>query len=117
MKTYFSKKAIIGLAASLALSLLTSCTFVSKYSNRDNALKLRKGMPEAEVLAIMGEPLRNAKFSQPDIWFYYIETRWAFDCKVTRDECLPIVFKDGKIQGWGVEYYKEHIEFPDNTKK
>ncbi len=112
MKKIFNSKFPIVAVAVAMMFLLSSCAFFSKYTNRENSMKLRKGMTKQEVLAVMGEPLRGKHFNQPDIWFYYIETRWAFDCQITRDECLPIIFKDGKIQGWGVEYYKQNVEIP-----
>ena len=100
-------------AAAMALGM-SAC---AKYQNRDHALKLRVGMTKEETLAIMGEPIRGKQYCQPDIWFYYIETQWWWDFQSTRDECLPIVFKDGKIAGWGVEYYKCNVLFPEEKER
>ena len=104
------------LAAALVLSLC-SCTYFSQYDNRKHAEKLRLGMTKDEVLAVMGEPLRNQKYHRPDIWFYYIETRYGWDFQVTRDECLPIVFKNGVVVGWGKKYYYEVVEVTGRTGK
>ena len=88
----------------------------AKYQNRDNAMQLRNGMTKEEVLKIMGEPIRGKPYCTPDIWFYYVETKWWWDFQSTRDECLPVVFKDGKIVGWGVEYYKRNVLYPINQE-
>lgn len=73
-------------------------------TNVENSKKLRVGMTKSEVLAVMGEPVKNESFSRPDIWFYYFNTNWI-DGFVTEDECFPVVFKDGKVAGWGNAYY------------
>ena len=84
-------------------------------------------MTKHEVLAVMGEPLRDETFCKPDVWFYYFDTNW-FDGFVTEDECFPLVFKDGKLQGWGNEFYtrmrierknqvRERLELPSEEKK
>ena len=43
---------------------------------------------------------------------------------VTEDECFPVVFKDGKVSGWGHAYYtryrienREKIDVVDLKKK
>ncbi len=82
---------------------LNGCGYFSQFDNFENSRQLRVGMSEEQVLAIMGEPLQES-FSQKDVWFYYIETRWS-DGQNTIDECMPLVFKDGKLAGWGNDYY------------
>ena len=82
--------------------------------NVENSKKLRVGMTKSEVLAIMGEPEKNETFNRPDIWFYYFNTNWI-DGFVTEDECFPVIFKDGKVAGWGNAYYtRSRVE---NRKK
>lgn len=103
------------LYVAMILPLLCSCTYFSQFSNRGNAAKLRVGMSKEETLAVMGEPLKDKKFNSPDVWYYYIETLWGFDCQATRDECMPVVFVNGRIAGWGDEYYKKNITL--NTGK
>ncbi len=73
-------------------------------TNVENSKQLRVGMTKAEVLAIMGEPVKNETFNRPDTWFYYFNMNW-FDGFITEDECFPVVFKDGKLAGWGHIYY------------
>ena len=76
-------------------------------TNVNNSKKIRIGMTKSEVLAIMGEPVKNESFNRPDIWFYYFNMNWL-DGFVTEDECFPVVFKDGKVSGWGHAYYTRY---------
>lgn len=115
MNLFRIKKLLLtAMATALALTLC-SCGYFSQYSNRDNSMNLRLGMTKDEVLKVMGEPLRNQHYHQPDIWFYYYETRWAWDFQMTRDECLPVVFKDGTLVGWGKDYYYRVVEVTGRT--
>ena len=75
--------------------------------NVANSRNLRVGMTKNEVLEIMGEPIRDEKFCEPDLWFYYIEMVWG-DGLITPEECLPLVFEDGKLIGWGNDFYLDH---------
>ena len=110
-------KTASALAIALALSaLLPACGLLNyvNYSetskNEENAKKLRIGMSKEEAKSIMGDAI-SEPYSQPNVWFYYERTRWM-DGKATRDECLPLVFDtDGKLEGWGQDYYKANCEF------
>ena len=75
--------------------------------NISNSRDLRVGMTKSEVLAIMGEPIRDESFCKPDIWYYYIEMVWG-DGLMTEDECMPLVFEDGLLIGWGNDFYVSH---------
>lgn len=72
--------------------------------NINNAKQLRIGMTKAEVLALMGEPLKDEEFNKPDIWYYYFDCNWL-DGLTTEEECFPLVFSDGKLIGWGNRFY------------
>ena len=87
--------------------LLTSgCAYHEQMSNLENSKKLRRNMSKAQVLKIMGEPVKNQKYSGPNVWFYYTHTEWN-DGYTTEDECLPLIFKNGKLDGWGWNYYEK----------
>lgn len=75
--------------------------------NVENSRNLRVGMTKNEVLEVMGEPIRDEKFCDPDLWFYYIEMVWG-DGLVTPEECMPLVFKDGKLIGWGNDFHLDY---------
>lgn len=98
------KKYIILLFAALCCAGCSLNPFRIAEMNVENSKRLRIGMTKAEVLAIMGEPVKNETFNKPDIWFYYFNMNWG-DGFVTEDECFPLIFKDGKLAGWGNEYY------------
>lgn len=72
--------------------------------NVENSKSLRIGMTKAEVLNVMGDPVSDETYCTPDVWFYYHKTVWA-DGLVTEDECMPLVFEDGKLAGWGNSFY------------
>jgi outer membrane protein assembly factor BamE (lipoprotein component of BamABCDE complex) len=101
--------------ACLALALFAcSCQYFVQDEmdrNKSNLAKLRVGMDKAEVKEIMGEPLIKEVYDTPDVWYYYVQPRWQ-DGAATRDECAPVVFdEDGRLAGWGKEYYKANCEF------
>lgn len=97
------KKIWLLLAAASVMLLVNGCGYFSQYDNFENSRLLRVGMTQDQVRKIMGEPL-DVQFASADVWYYYIRTCWH-DGQTTIDECLPIVFKDGKVTGWGNEYY------------
>ena len=100
------KKNVLLLTILTVITLSVSgCIFTDQYKNFENSAKLRVGMTREQVLSIMGKPL-EAVFAKPDVWYYYIETRWH-DGQETIDECMPLVFKGGKLAGWGNDYYKQ----------
>ena len=91
--------------------IFAGCSTVNPYmrakENVENSKRLRVGMTKAEVLAIMGEPLREESFNRPDLWYYYFETNWL-DGLITEDECFPLVFSNGKLVGWGNSFYSRY---------
>ena len=95
-------------ATALFLAAAAGCTpwGIAK-QNIENSRNLRVGMTKNEVLEIMGEPIRDEKFCEPDLWFYYIEMVWG-DGLITPEECMPLVFKDGKLIGWGNDFYLDY---------
>jgi hypothetical protein len=87
--------------------LLGGCGYFAQFDNFENAAKLRVGMTKEQVKEIMGEPVDEV-FTRPDLWYYYVNTQWH-DGLTTRDECMPLVFKDGKLAGWGNDYYNRMV--------
>lgn len=83
--------------------LLVSCT--DAYRNRQNAEKLKIGMTKDEVVAIMGEPIKDERYCKPDVFFYYADPQWS-DGNMTSDECMPLVFEKDKLVGMGKDFYK-----------
>ena len=104
------------LASVAAALLLGGCMpWREAQTNVENSKNLRVGMTKVEVLRIMGEPLQDETFCRPDLWYYYIETVWA-DGLVAEEECMPLVFKDGILIGWGrVFLTKYRLRSKDNA--
>ena len=109
MNFFWRKIAMIaGCAAVLALA--GGCSWmpwVEASQNVENSRRLRIGQTKSEVLAIMGEPVSDEIYCTPDVWFYFIQTVWM-DGLTTEDECMPLVFEDGKLIGWGNEFYTNY---------
>ena len=99
---------LLFVAAAVGLAL-SGCQlpFQQAVQNVENSRQLRVGMTKIQVLEIMGEPLSGETFCEPDTWYYYIRTVWA-DGLTTRDECMPLVFSDGKLIGWGNRFHTEY---------
>lgn len=91
----------------LALSGCSNTGYFAARRNLQNSAGLRVGMTKAQVIEVMGEPVTGEDYCRPDVWFYYIDPQW-YDGLTTQDECMPLVFKDGKLLGWGNEYYNRY---------
>ncbi len=90
----------------LLFLLLQGCQIHERQTNLENSKQLRVGMTKEDVLNVMGEPIVDEKFTSANLWFYYIDTKW-YDGLTTEDECMPLIFKDGKLSGWGNDYYNQ----------
>ncbi len=84
---------------------IAGCSTAAK--NVENSKQLRVGMTKSEVLEVMGEPLSGESFCKPDLWFYYYKNVWA-DGLTTEDECMPLVFENGRLAGWGNRFYASY---------
>jgi outer membrane protein assembly factor BamE (lipoprotein component of BamABCDE complex) len=78
--------------------------------NKRGLMTLVMGMSKAEVLTVMGEPTlyesyQNLNGKQVDILFYYTQRKIA-DYNRTKDECTPVVVENGKLIGFGDEFYE-----------
>lgn len=78
--------------------------------NNNALLTLEMDMKKQEVLKIMGKPDLNEAYKSLNgkrmtIFFYYTQRKWS-DGSVTKDETTPVVFENGKLVGWGSEFYE-----------
>ena len=96
------KYCFLGCFAAIFLLFMTGCYF-DQYTNVEKAKQLRVDMSKEEVLAIMGEPV-EVELRSPDLWFYFIRSYWH-DGMITEDECMPVVFENDKVIGWGNRFY------------
>lgn len=73
-------------------------------SNRKQIAALDTGEPLAFILQKMGTPDFDERLSKEDADYrilFYRTQRVKSDGLTTRDECTPLVFKDGILIGWG----------------
>lgn len=114
----FFLKTLVLIAAAALLSSCEYCNwaYFQGEDTRAKMSKIRLGMTKQEVLDMMGEPLRKEKFNKPDIWFYYTDVHWG-DSLEAREECAPIVFSEGRVIGWGNDFYQKNYEFRDWDKE
>ena len=91
----------------VALLLLTACGMEERAHNRQGVANLNKGMTKQEVTSLLGQPLTDEVYNEPDVWFYYTECRWS-DGAITRDECTPVVFENDRVVGWGHDFLKRY---------
>ena len=107
---FFGRKIAMIAGCAAVLALAGGCSWmpwVEASQNVENSKRLRIGQTKSEVLAIMGEPVSDEIYCTPDVWFYFIQTVWM-DGLTTEDECMPLVFEDGKLIGWGNEFYTNY---------
>ena len=98
--------------------ILVGCHGATASQNNSNLLKLEIGDTKSTVLAIMGNPHRNEKYQIEnhtyDVWFY--RTAHTPDDRETDDEFTPIVIIDGKVTGWGRNFYDNTIKIKQEIK-
>lgn len=78
--------------------------------NNDKLLQLKIGMPQNEVLKLMGKPERSEGYAWGSAWLY--RTAMTSGVYGTADsDFTPVVFDpDGKIVGWGRNFFIEHVK-------
>ena len=86
--------------------------------NNNALLNLDIGMSSGEVLFVMGSPSLNEAYESLNgkavvIFFYYTQ-RQRQDGNETNDEMTPVVLEDGRLVGWGDEFYKNKMEIDVN---
>ena len=97
---------LLGMVASI-MFLVTGCAYKEAADNLHKTNQLRINMTQEQVKAIMGEPIKDQEYAQPNVWYYYTSPQWI-DGYTTEDECIPLVFKKGKLAGWGWNYFEKY---------
>ncbi|MGQ9688729.1 MAG: DUF3192 domain-containing protein [Desulfobaccales bacterium] len=71
------------------------------------AASLELNMSREEVRALLGSPERTEGFKAQGraliVWFYLLESRPG------RRVLTPVVFEDGRLSGWGEDFYKRRL--------
>lgn len=79
-----------------------------EYNNREHISKLKTGTSFETVLTTMGVADFNELYERNDgvvRVLYYRTNRAAKDGITTKQECTPLVFKNGMLVGWGDKAY------------
>lgn len=82
---------------------LLGCGGIQASKNSKALSQLRIGQSFDEVISFMGKPARTQATGSKQYWLYWT-TGFANN---DYDHFTPIVFVDGKVQGWGKQYFKE----------
>ncbi len=86
--------------------------------NNENLLRMKIDMSKAETKDLMGQPERSEGYAWGSAWLY--RTAMTSGVYGTADsDFTPIVFdQDGKVLGWGRNFFVEHIKrYEINIKK
>lgn len=83
--------------------------------NTYNLERLLRGMTREDVYTIMGMPDLYGRYETVDrdyvsVFYYYTATQ-VDDGAAARNEVTPLVIRNGKLVGWGVEYLQSIPEY------
>ncbi len=98
------KRLLFAVFFAAGLLLISGCQIQERQRNLENSKSLRVGMTKDQVLAVMGEPLTDEIYTTGNVWFYYIDTKW-YDGLAAEEECMPLIFRNGNLVGWGNDFY------------
>ena len=107
------KKVVV---VSLLLFFLQGCSW---NTNRENLNNIEVGMNKAQVLEIKGKPYRREAEGRYE-WLLY-QTRdtsgWRREylTRTKSDFLTPYLFEDGKLIGWGQNFWKSKEQKYDIT--
>ena len=79
-------------------------------SNRRNLMKLEIGMAKQEVISVMGNPYNREAYALPDgkpLEFLIYLTKYTDSGSIPDSDTTPICFVDGKVTGWGRNFYEQ----------
>ena len=109
----------------LLVAGLTSCNIYPGKENRKHLMELKRGMNKQQIIDTMGLPNRNEAFANNnggsiEIFFYNITDEWAMEedtgnpfydgsCRYSSN-CVPLVIENGRLIGWGKEFYQEKLK-------
>jgi len=75
---------------------------------RNNLMKLEINMSKQQVLEIMGSPYKREAYLTPDgkaLEFLIYLTQYTDSGSIPDTDTTPICFVDGKVTGWGRNFY------------
>ena len=82
--------------------------------NRANMLSLKIGMTKGEVVSLMGSPHKNEAYETKTggvmEYLMYITSADLSHSDWRDSELTPLCIIDGKLKGWGRNYYDDTIK-------
>lgn len=78
--------------------------------NRKNLMKIEVGMPKAEIINIMGNPYDREAYTVQNgdiVEFLIYLTKYTDSGPIPDRDTTPICFLNGKVTGWGRNFYIE----------
>jgi Protein of unknown function (DUF3192) len=100
MRTYRPAGAIVII---LAAAILSGCWQVQSGVNAFNTIRLHEGMTRDDVIATMGKPQIRETYGKTEFLIY----RTDFPIGTERADFTPVGLVNGKVTGWGRQYYAE----------
>ena len=88
----------------LVVVVVSGCGIARQVKSREahgHFMQLQVGMDKEAVLALMGSPYAREAYGDAE-FLIYETNHWAND---ERKRFTPILFKNGKVVGWGQKYY------------
>ncbi len=76
--------------------------------NRNNLMKIEVGMSKKEVIDVMGMPYDREVYSAPDgvvLEFLIYLTKYTDSGSIPDRDTTPIGLVNGKVTGWGRNFY------------
>ncbi len=135
MKGLIMKKTAVVFILFMLSAGCTSSLDRVRTANRQNLLKLSVGMTKEQALSIMGHKSGGGRFGEPtvnspykseilqsgdktfEVLYYYTDIKSviyaANPAAISDDELTPLVFDNGKLIGWGMDFL-ENIKNKDN---
>ena len=85
------------------IAILAGCGLANQSRNNSNIVDIRVGQTEEQLIAIMGKP-QVTRGSGSKLYFLYT-TNAGYSDQYNR--YTPILLVNGKVEGWGKQYFKE----------
>ncbi len=75
-------------------------------TNRNKLDKLEVGMTKEQVKGVMGQPYKREAYGGVEYWLYLTDHP-GYNQIPDDSSYTPIAFVNGKVDGWGRNYYQE----------
>ena len=95
----------------MIVTLLSGCAFTMPWDierNRNNLMRLEAGMSKQQVIDVMGQPYNREAYTAPDgnvLEFLIYLTKYTDSGSIPDSDTTPVCFLNGKVTGWGRNFY------------